>query len=75
MNINKKYVIVGITSDYRACACLDTSRLGFASPSQAHVLSKTEPPKLGKSKADGCGFRAEPLAKSPHKPSAIFFRF
>ena len=45
------------------------------SPSQAHALSKTEPPKLGKSKADGCGFRAEPLAKSPHKPSAIFFRF
>ena len=66
MNINKKHVIVGITSDYRACACLDTSRLGFASPSQAHALSKTEPPKLGKSKADGCGFRAEPLAKSPH---------
>ena len=34
MNINKTHVIVGITSDYRACACLDTSRLAtIAEPS------------------------------------------
>ena len=73
--LRKSWNNVGKGIDRRACACLDTSGVASLRQTSTRPAAKLKCLNSENRKPDGCGFRAEPLAKTPHLPSAIFSIF